>query len=217
VRAVEALRARGEPFSMSLTTLAGHPIEAQGRALGGHAVLRLKDAGGIKRELVELLERYENLAAETSALRAVVETLPSPVWTRNAAGRLTFVNAAYARAVEAKTAAEAVDRRLEFLDQAARESIAQARRAGRAYSGRLRAALGGAQRTFEVLDFDTPVLFQSKELGRVHLGLYEAPLKRVANLMLVLLAIRPPLLRLLLGCEDRRDPVQFAVWHAANA
>jgi tRNA A-37 threonylcarbamoyl transferase component Bud32/HAMP domain-containing protein len=40
-----------------------------------------------------------------------------------------------------------------------------------------------------VLDFDTPVLFQSKELGRVHLGLYEAPLKRIANLMLVLLAI----------------------------
>ncbi len=40
-----------------------------------------------------------------------------------------------------------------------------------------------------VLDFDAPVLFQSKEIGRVHLGLYEAPLKTVANLMLVLLAI----------------------------
>ena len=154
-RAMEALRARGEPFSMALTTLAGHPIEAQGRALGGHAVLRLKDAGGIKRELVELLERYEDLATEAAALRAVVETLPSPVWTRDAAGRLTFVNAAYARAVDAKSATEAVDRRLEFLDQVARESIAQARLAGRAYSGRLRAAIGGLQRTFEVLDFDT--------------------------------------------------------------
>src|SRR5690242_8273832 len=31
--AMEALRARGEPFSLALTTLAGHPIEAQGRAL----------------------------------------------------------------------------------------------------------------------------------------------------------------------------------------
>ena len=41
----------------------------------------------------------------------------------------------------------------------------------------------------KVLDFDAPVLFQSKEIGRVHLGLYEAPLKKVANLMLVLLAI----------------------------
>ncbi len=40
-----------------------------------------------------------------------------------------------------------------------------------------------------VLDFDAPVLFQSKEIGRVHLGLYEAPLTKVANLMLVLLAI----------------------------
>ena len=86
-RAVKAL-ARGEPFSMALSTPAGHPME-HGRAVGGHVVLRLKDAGGIKRELVELLERYENLAAEAVALRAVVETLPSPVWTRNAAGRMT--------------------------------------------------------------------------------------------------------------------------------
>src|SRR5580658_7572423 len=43
-QAVEALRTRGEGFSMTLTTLAGHPIEAQGRAMGGRAVLRLKDA-----------------------------------------------------------------------------------------------------------------------------------------------------------------------------
>jgi tRNA A-37 threonylcarbamoyl transferase component Bud32/HAMP domain-containing protein len=40
-----------------------------------------------------------------------------------------------------------------------------------------------------VIDFDAPVLFQSKEIGRVHLGLYEAPLTKVANLMLVLLTI----------------------------
>ncbi len=40
-----------------------------------------------------------------------------------------------------------------------------------------------------VLDFDAPVLFQSKEIGRIHLGLFEAPLTKVANLMLVLLTI----------------------------
>jgi len=40
-----------------------------------------------------------------------------------------------------------------------------------------------------VLDFMAPVLFQSKEIGQIHLGLYEAPLTAVANLMLVLLAI----------------------------
>ena len=40
-----------------------------------------------------------------------------------------------------------------------------------------------------VLDFMAPVLFQSKEIGQIHLGLYEAPLTKVANLMLVLLTI----------------------------
>jgi serine/threonine-protein kinase len=41
----------------------------------------------------------------------------------------------------------------------------------------------------DVLDFSAPILFQGKTIGRVHLGLYEAPLKAVANLVLVLLAV----------------------------
>jgi signal transduction histidine kinase len=154
-RAVEALRARGEAFSMTLTTLAGHPIEAQGRAIGGRAVLRLKDASGIKRDLVELVGRYDRLSTENASLRALIEALPSPVWTRDAAARLTFVNAAYARAVEAQSAADAVDRQLELLDSAARENIGQGRSGAGAYSGRLRAVVAGARRTFDVLDFST--------------------------------------------------------------
>ena len=142
-QAVEVLRTRGEGFSTSFTTLAGRPIEAQGRAVAGRAVLRLKDAGGIKRDLLDLLERHEALLSEVESLRALIERLPSPVWTRDAAGRLTFVNAAYARAVETLNAADAVDRRLELLDNAARENIARARTAGGAYAGRL---LGGHRR-----------------------------------------------------------------------
>ena len=41
----------------------------------------------------------------------------------------------------------------------------------------------------QVLDFAAPVLFQGKTIGSVHLGIYEAPLTAVANLVLVLLAI----------------------------
>jgi len=40
-----------------------------------------------------------------------------------------------------------------------------------------------------VLDFMAPVLFQSKEIGQIHLGLYEAPLRRIANLVLLLLGV----------------------------
>jgi len=52
--AVDALRARGEAFAMTLTTLAGSTIEAQGRAVAGRAVLRLKDLSTVKRDLLEL-------------------------------------------------------------------------------------------------------------------------------------------------------------------
>ena len=163
-QAVEALRTLGEGFSTSFATLAGRPIEAQGRAVAGRAVLRLKDAGGIKRDLLDLLERHEALLREVASLRALIERLPSPVWTRDAAGRLTFVNAAYAHAVETLNAADAVDRRLELLDNAARENIARARTAGGAYAGRLPAVVAGTRRSFDVLDFRT-------ETGRAGLAI----------------------------------------------
>jgi len=154
-KAVEALRARGEAFSMAFTTLGGRPVEAQGRAIAGRAVLRLKDAGGIKRELLDLAGRHEALLHEVASLRALIERLPSPVWARDAAERLTFVNAAYARAVEADDAADAIERGLELLDSSARDSIVRTRTAGGAYAGRLPAVVAGARRSFDVLDIRT--------------------------------------------------------------
>jgi signal transduction histidine kinase len=154
-QAVQALRSRGEPFSMAFTTLGGRPIEAQGRAIAGRAVLRLKDASGVKRELLDLAGRHEKLLTEVASLRALVEKLPSPVWTRDAAGRLIFVNAAYARAVEASDPGDAIARHLELLDSSAREAIARARAQTGAYSGRLPAIVAGARRSFDVLDFRT--------------------------------------------------------------
>ena len=154
-RAVDALRARGEAFSMTLTTLSGQPIEAQGRAVGGCAVLRLKDASGIKRELLELIARHDKQSTDLASLRALAENLPSPLWTRDTAERLTFVNAAYARAVDAKNAADAIERRLELLDSTARENIALERAAHGSYSGRRRAVVAGTRRTFDIVDFST--------------------------------------------------------------
>jgi len=154
-QAVDALRKRGEAFAMTLTTLGGHPIEAHGRAIGGRAVLRLKDASGIKRDLVELLSRHEALRTEVASLRALIEVLPSPVWTRDATGRLSFVNSAYARAVEVDNPSDAVGQGFELLDRAARENIAKARQSSGSFAGRLPAVVAGARRSFDVFDFRT--------------------------------------------------------------
>ena len=162
-QAVEALRTRGEAFAMAFTTLGGRPIEAQGRAIAGRAVLRLKDASGVKRELLDLAGRHEALLQEVASLRALVEKLPSPIWMRDAAGRLTFVNTAYARAVEATGTADAIERDLELLDSSARQSIARARTTSGAYSGRFPAIVAGTRRSFDVFDFRT-------DAGSVGLG-----------------------------------------------
>jgi signal transduction histidine kinase len=154
-RAVEALRARGEAFAMTLTTLNGGAVEAEGRAIGGRAVLRIKDASGTKRDLIDLDARHQRLITEIESLRTLIETLPSPVWTRDVMGRLVFVNSAYAHAVEANDAADAIERQLELLDRAAREDIARTRAVGAAYSGRLPAIVAGARRSFDVHDFPT--------------------------------------------------------------
>jgi len=179
-RAVEALRTRGEPFTMTVTTRGGDPIEAQGRAIGGRAVLRLKDSSGIKRELAALASRYDTLRTEVASLRSLIEKLPSPVWTRDQSGKLNFANAAYARAVEAKDAAEAVERGLELLDSSARENIVRLREANGGYAGRLPAIVAGARRMFDVLDFATGT-------GSAGIGIdaTEAEMMRVALARLV--------------------------------
>ena len=153
-RAVEALRARAQSFSLPLTTLSGRPIEAEGRALGGRAILRLKDVGGLKGELAEVAARHQRLLSNTEALRTLVEALPSPVWTR-AGNDLVLVNPAYATAVEASDAADAIARGLELLDRAAREESMRVRAAGLPYAGRLPAVVAGRRRTFDILDVPT--------------------------------------------------------------
>ena len=153
--AVEALRAQGESFSMPLMTLAGRIIEAEGRAIGGSAVLRLRDASGLKRELAELNARHEKLVSDTESLRMLIDALPSPVWARDIAGALMFVNRAYAKAVEAKDPADTLARGLELLNRASRDEASRARAAGKRYLARVPAIVAGSRRSFDVIDVPT--------------------------------------------------------------
>jgi hypothetical protein len=74
--AVDALRADGEAFAMQLMTLAGRAVEASGRVIGGRAVLRLRDASGLERELAELNARHEKFVSDMESLRMLIEALP---------------------------------------------------------------------------------------------------------------------------------------------
>jgi len=150
--AVDALRGEGHGFVMTLTSRAGRSLEAQGRAVAGRAVLRLRDISGIESELMDLASRHDRLMSEVATMRTLLNALPSPVWARDQDGRLVFVNAAYARAVDAADSADAVKRDLELLDRPARENFARARSGGGARSARVPAIVAGERRILDVVD-----------------------------------------------------------------
>jgi len=154
-RAVEALRARGEGFAKALTTLAGSHIEAEGRALGDRAVLRLKDVSGAKRALAELATTHQRLVCEIDTIRTLLEHVPLPIWTRDDNGRLAWVNPAYANAVEASDADDAVGRGLELLERSAREEASRARARGQSYAARVPVIVAGQRRVLDALDLPT--------------------------------------------------------------
>ncbi len=152
--AVAALRQDGKSFSQTLMTLQHRHVAVEGRAIGGRAVLRIKDLTGAKSELAELAADHQQLRRDIDTVGRLLEALPSPVWARDATGRLTWVNAAYARAVEARDGGDAVARALEILDPAARET--RARDAHEFFEARLPVIVAGTRRIFQVIDRPSP-------------------------------------------------------------
>ena len=126
-------------------------VEAEGQIVGGRAILRLREVTGIKYDLAELTLRHQKQIDDTAALHVLIDALPSPVWARDDAGKLIFVNAAYASAVEAKTGGEVVERGVELFGGAARNEIFRAHEQATAFAGRLPAVVAGNRRTLDVI------------------------------------------------------------------
>jgi signal transduction histidine kinase len=148
--AVNALREAGEGFLLNLTTSTGRSIEAMGRAVGGQAIVRIRELSGLRRELAEMTLRHKGLLEETEMLRGFAAAAPWPIWAKRAAGGLMFANAAYARATEAANVADAVQRDLELLDSGDRNDMTRALNDNSAFTARLPIVVRGERRFYDV-------------------------------------------------------------------
>src|ERR1700676_228060 len=148
--AVDALRDAGEGFLLNLTTANGHAIEAMGRAIGGQAIVRIRELSGLRKELAETNLRHKALLEETEMLRGFVAAAPWPIWAKGAKGGLSYTNAAYARATEAVSVADAIDRDLELLDSGDRGDMDRAVDRTTAFTARLPIVVGGERRIHDV-------------------------------------------------------------------
>lgn len=140
----------GHRFNIIVRTQARGTVEAEGRTAGGRAILRLRDVSGHRDEVARILAQHQRLAREVRASRALLDTLPMPVWLRGKDGRITWVNNAYVKAVEAQSRTEVQERQLELLEQRQRKTADRALSRGESYRGRLPLMVAGQRKPFDV-------------------------------------------------------------------
>ncbi|MDX2203888.1 MAG: PAS-domain containing protein [Hyphomicrobiaceae bacterium] len=182
----------GQPFTVLLRTVAGAHVEADGRAAGGRAILRLRDVAGRKRDLARILDQHRQLVRDTIAGRTLLNALPMPAWFRSADGRIEWVNEAYVRAVEAASEAEVREHQIELLEARQRQAARTSLSVGVPYRDRVHIISGGVRKAHDVvvLPLDaasvgaaidvTEIESAQGEIAR-HVGAYERTLDRVAT------------------------------------
>jgi signal transduction histidine kinase len=150
--AVDSLRTRGQAFGFSILTPRGRHIEAEGRPVGGVAVLRLRDVTGAKRDHAAVAAKHKQLEDEIELVRNLLELMPAPIWIRNADGKLVFANRSFASAVEISDPDEVTARNVELLDQPIRAEAARAREQKTVFHRRVPGIVAGKRRTLEVFE-----------------------------------------------------------------
>ncbi|HEU0157828.1 MAG TPA: ATP-binding protein [Hyphomicrobiaceae bacterium] len=191
-KGLDVLFAEGQSFTLLIKTVSGGYVEADGRAGGGRAILRLRAVAGRKQDLAKILDQHRQLVRDTIAGRTLLNALPMPAWFRGIDGRLEWVNEAYVKAVDAASGAEVRERQIELLETRQREAVKGALDKGVAYRDRVHLISEGARKAHDVvilpLDgaavgaaIDVAALETAQgELVR-HVAAYERTLDRVAT------------------------------------
>lgn len=148
---LETLREQGAAFTLTLQARQGGFIEASGRTAGGWAVLRLRDLTGERARHADLAHDHARLNSDMTTLKALLDALDGPVWLRDPEGRISWVNRAYAAAVEAD-AGNAVEQDIELLDAAGRRAMSEERDDDGRFKARLPVVAAGRRHVFDVID-----------------------------------------------------------------
>ena len=176
--ATDALKDHGESFAFTFRARNGRFIDAEGRPVAGRAVIRFREVSGERARALVLQDELTRVGEDHAALATLLSELPQPVWTRARDGRLTWVNAAYARAVEAADGEQAVKEGLELFDRSQRDGAAQARLEGKRFTARAPVIMAGQRRTVDILETPTPSGFAGIVTDMSELEAVRADLQR---------------------------------------
>ncbi len=150
------LRSDGTGFSEQVKSLRGDYVEIDGRPVSGRAVMAIKVATGERLALARMMDEKNALQHAQDQLRMVVEAIPQPVWLRDRAGKLGWVNSAYAQAVDASGLATVLSTQAEILDSDDRAVIRKSQASQGRYEGSVTAIFAGQRRKVDVVEIAGP-------------------------------------------------------------
>ncbi|MGF1651494.1 MAG: ATP-binding protein [Hyphomicrobiaceae bacterium] len=120
---LDGLFANGQAFSLLLRTMASGDLEADGRASGSRAILRLRDVSGYRSDLVDVMQVKRKLQTDLTVCQTMLDALPHPVWLYSDTGRLEWANLTYVRAVDARDLQDVIDNQIELLESRQRQAL----------------------------------------------------------------------------------------------
>lgn len=144
------LRANAVPFDTTLKTKNGDILEAQGRISGSYAFVRIREIGSERVEYARIKDEHDELVSQYRTIENLFEQLPMPIWLRNAAGKLSWINKAYADALELSDAEQAIGTDWNLFDQEQRQKIFKTQETQNLYQGILPATVAGDRKKLEV-------------------------------------------------------------------
>lgn len=122
----------------------------------GGVILWLFDATESQHEISALAKEKERLARALESLAGVIEAAPVPMWHRSPDLRLSLVNSAYVRSVDAKDAGEVISEGIELVETldgiSPMAAAATALESGVAYARLVPATIDGERRMMRVVD-----------------------------------------------------------------
>ena len=150
--AIRNLTQNGQGFARTVQGARGDYFELDGQAVGAAAVLRVRDATKARGELAA--SNAERAAAKSTLARVLglFDALPHPVWLRGENGELAWVNACYAKAVDAVNPTDAIRRRIELLDAQALADSRSASAQTATWNATVVAVAAGDRKTFGVVE-----------------------------------------------------------------
>ncbi len=149
-----ALMETGQPFSLSISGPSGRRIEADGRPAGRRLVLWLTDPAvrGLETSAAtgQVPSANDPTSEDSLALVEAFGRAPTPAWRMNAAGRLVWVNSAYAQAVEVEAASEVLEQQI-LLEPTLTDLTRDALNTGEAQSSVRGAVIAGERRVMRIV------------------------------------------------------------------